>query len=874
METEMIKTVIKIITCCCLFSLAFSQTMTLHPYGVSPREAGLDEGDLFDVRYSGLLNVGVETKMFLAGVFADSFLTSATWSIDSAPGTSVATLGTPEALGTDGEVLAFTPDVEGTYVISITEGDFTASVTINAGTYLGAASCSGCHSGKHAAWSETGHNGILERGLNGVLSSHYRESCLDCHTTGIDPNATNDGFGDFGFVWPDSATLVDTYGDTSGGHLFDGLYDLLAADYTSDFARGEIQCEACHGPGSAHYGATEDSKMVSPLEDANCAYCHDDGHYHVYPEQWAESGHSFVPPYPGGNRTDCSGCHNGAQFIQFAAGEEITWQPSTQITCATCHEPHDATNPHQVRKMDVVLANGMELMEGGTGKLCMNCHQSRREANSYSDAPHSHYGPHYVPQADMLAGVNAVTFGKMLPSSPHLADTENSCVDCHMAGTSLEDETGHGIPVGEHTFNVTSHDGVQNLEICSDCHGDIGESFADKKYYINGMADHDGDGEAEGLQDEVHGLMDELAMMLPHADTVAAYDPHDDVDETWTITELKAAYNLEMVYYDHSYGIHNPAFTVALLKVSIQALMNNAIDGEIVAIDDVPNDQGNRVRIVWDKFIDDGVAVDPVDMYVVKRFDGDETWTNVGIPVMADGSPRYALEVGTLFNTMEGDTNWAEFKVVAIAQSGMVHESMPGMGFSVDNLVPHPPVNVLASVTDQTIDIAWEAPADPDIQYYQVYRSTTTGFPLDETTLVAETADLNFLDAGMPFGSYYYVITAVDFNGNIGEPSVEVTAEILSVDAGIMPIEYTLSQNYPNPFNPVTTINFAIPEAGKVKLTVFNAMGQVVSELVNRDMETGYHSINFKADHLPSGVYFYTISSNSFTQTKKMILLK
>ncbi len=859
-------------TYCCLITLAFSQTMTLHPYGVSPREAGLDEADIFDVRFNGLPNVGVETKMYLAGVFVDSFLTSATWSIDSAPGGSVATLGTPTALGTEGEVLVFTPDVVGKYVISITEGDYSTSLTINAGTYLGGASCSGCHSGKANAWEMTGHSDILVRGLNGTLSSHYGESCLDCHTTGIDPNAANDGFGDFGFVWPDSATLVDTYGSTDG-HLFDGLYDLLAAAYPSDFGRANIQCEACHGPGSAHYGATADAKMVSSLDSKDCAFCHDDGHYHVFPEQWDASVHAALPNggYAGG-RSGCSECHSGSGFIAWADGSTEIPEVAP-ITCVTCHEPHSVDNVHQIRLLaDVVLGNGEVVTGGGNGQLCMNCHKSRRDAEDYTSTVSysSHYGPHHGPQADMLLGTNVPSFGKNLPSSPHFQASEDACVTCHMV-EGMTDAEGHPIPVGAHTFAMVSATGEANVSSCEGCHGDIGESFMEKKFYMDGMADHDGDGVEEGLQEEVHGMLEELAMMLPPYDVAEV-----DISGTYeyTVTEAKAAYNWFFVEEDRSGGIHNPAFAVSLLKVSMQAIMNNAIDGEIVSIEDVPNDQGNRVRIVWDKFVDDGVAVDPVDMYVVKRFDGDDAWTNVGVPVMADGSPRYALQVGTLYNAVEGDTAWAEFKVVAIAQSGMAHESLPGTGFSIDNLIPHPPVNVLASVAGQSIDIAWEAPEDTDIQYYQVYRSTTSGFPLDEASLVTETTDLTFTDASMDFGTYYYVVTAVDFNGNIGEPSVEATAEILSVDAGILPIEYALSQNYPNPFNPVTTINFSLPENGKVQLTVYNAMGQVVDELVNRNMEVGHHSITFRADHLPSGVYFYTITSNNFIETRKMVLLK
>ncbi len=85
---------------------------------------------------------------------------------------------------------------------------------------------------------------------------------------------------------------------------------------------------------------------------------------------------------------------------------------------------------------------------------------------------------------------------------------------------------------------------------------------------------------------------------------------------------------------------------------------------------------------------------------------------------------------------------------------------------------------------------------------------------------------------------------------------------------------YNLSQNFPNPFNPNTTINYSIPERGNVKLTVYNSLGQVISELVNEEKPAGNFSIQFNAANLPSGVYFYQIKSGNFNSTKKLILIK
>ncbi|MBC8402820.1 MAG: T9SS type A sorting domain-containing protein, partial [Candidatus Marinimicrobia bacterium] len=572
----------------------------------------------------------------------------------------------------------------------------------------------------------------------------------------------------------------------------------------------------------------------------------------------------------------CARCHTGGGFIQHV--EDLAENPypggMATASCQACHDPHSVENTHQLRTLETTtLMNGVTITEGGTGKLCMNCHMTRRDANSYAEVGNtsSHFGPHYGVQADMLAATNAIMFGQQLPTSPHLTATENACVDCHMYNDNGHDDNNVPLEYGGHSFNMSDPiTGREHVEACASCHGDVGTTFAEKLFFMNGFADHDGDGTVEGLQDEVHGLLDELAAALPHADSVAGYDPHDRPTLEWTRTEIKAAYNYDYVYYDHSYGIHNPAYTVALLKVSIQALLNNAVEGDIVAIEDVPNDQGYAVRIVWDKFVDDGVSLDPVEDYIVKRYDdfGDNPgFTTVG-ELLADGAPRYAMVVPTVFNLVGTDTAAAltEFIVVALHESGAVNASLPGEGFAIDNLVPAAPTNVLASAVDNySVDLAWDASIDTDVNYYIVYRDGVE---------ITTTADLTFTDSGLALGEYTYEITAVDFNGNEGDPSAGVSAEVLSVDPGSMPIEYTLAQNYPNPFNPVTTIKFSLPEAGLVNVTVFNSVGQVVSELVNKNMDIGYHSINFSADNLPSGVYFYTISSNSFTQTKKMILLK
>ncbi|MBD3225304.1 MAG: T9SS type A sorting domain-containing protein, partial [Caldithrix sp.] len=89
-----------------------------------------------------------------------------------------------------------------------------------------------------------------------------------------------------------------------------------------------------------------------------------------------------------------------------------------------------------------------------------------------------------------------------------------------------------------------------------------------------------------------------------------------------------------------------------------------------------------------------------------------------------------------------------------------------------------------------------------------------------------------------------------------------------------IPTEFSLQQNYPNPFNPMTTIRYALPEAGHVTLTIYNGLGQKVAVLSEGRQEAGYHKVQFNASGMASGVYYYRLQMDNEQQFKRMILLK
>ncbi len=107
----------------------------------------------------------------------------------------------------------------------------------------------------------------------------------------------------------------------------------------------------------------------------------------------------------------------------------------------------------------------------------------------------------------------------------------------------------------------------------------------------------------------------------------------------------------------------------------------------------------------------------------------------------------------------------------------------------------------------------------------------------------------------------------------ISNDPVNIVLGINTVNTAI-PVDFSLSQNYPNPFNPTTTFGFKIADFGFVQLKIYDQIGQEIAVLVNEDMRPGTYSFDWNAANQPSGVYFYRLTTDGFTDTKKMVLVK
>lgn len=105
---------------------------------------------------------------------------------------------------------------------------------------------------------------------------------------------------------------------------------------------------------------------------------------------------------------------------------------------------------------------------------------------------------------------------------------------------------------------------------------------------------------------------------------------------------------------------------------------------------------------------------------------------------------------------------------------------------------------------------------------------------------------------------------------------VYITPGVVSVNnvSNVVPEKYSLFQNYPNPFNPVTKIRFDVAKSGFAKINIYDISGKLVNSLVNQNLNVGTYEAIFNGNNMASGVYYYTIQVNDFTETKKMILMK
>jgi hypothetical protein len=193
-------------------------------------------------------------------------------------------------------------------------------------------------------------------------------------------------------------------------------------------------------------------------------------------------------------------------------------------------------------------------------------------------------------------------------------------------------------------------------------------------------------------------------------------------------------------------------------------------------------------------------------------------------------------------------------------------------------LVPVELSSFTATVGKNAVTLNWVTSSELNNMGFEIerkYLSNNSGWQkigfVEGSGNSTTTKNYSFVDENPLGGTILYRLKQIDFDGSFKiYNSISVSYE------GV--IKYALEQNYPNPFNPSTVIKYSIPVSAPVKLTVYNMLGSEVVTLVDEFKEAGTYSVEFSSaklkNEIGSGVYIYTINAGSFTQTRKMVVLK
>lgn len=242
-----------------------------------------------------------------------------------------------------------------------------------------------------------------------------------------------------------------------------------------------------------------------------------------------------------------------------------------------------------------------------------------------------------------------------------------------------------------------------------------------------------------------------------------------------------------------------------------------------------------------------------------------------GVPLTEPGNPIVSL--GPVGAGTTGDpTNIGS---IAIRQ-GTNTPSGRIDGIRIGNtwgIIPVELTSFTADVSGNSVKLNWSTATELNNAGFDVERKLNNGewkkigFVKGNGT-TTQIQNYSFFDKDLVSGKYYYRLKQIDFDGTF-EYSKTIEVDVNTLNS------FELAQNYPNPFNPNTSISFSIPQAGKVKLSVYNLLGQEVRTLIkNENLEAGPHSVDFNAEGLFSGVYIYRLEYNGMSLTRKMTYLK
>ncbi len=233
-----------------------------------------------------------------------------------------------------------------------------------------------------------------------------------------------------------------------------------------------------------------------------------------------------------------------------------------------------------------------------------------------------------------------------------------------------------------------------------------------------------------------------------------------------------------------------------------------------------------------------------------------------------------------LFKSTNGGTNWSvqNSSTVNTTNNTITLTGIDGFSrWTAANYNSPMPVELFSftsNISERNVKLTWQTCKEINNKGFEIERKCSEsgwikiGY-VNGKGVSNEVTNYSYNDIKLNTGKYNYRLKQIDFNGNYAYHNLNGVIEI-----GI-PSKFSLSQNYPNPFNPITKIDFELPVESKINIKIFDITGQEVLNVINNETRSvGYYSLVIDGSRLSSGVYFYNLTAGTYSETKKMILLK
>jgi len=310
----------------------------------------------------------------------------------------------------------------------------------------------------------------------------------------------------------------------------------------------------------------------------------------------------------------------------------------------------------------------------------------------------------------------------------------------------------------------------------------------------------------------------------------------------------------------------------------------------ISQISDIANDQGNQVRIQFQRCAGDaplpGVTITGYAVY--RRIDplpiaARATTASSAMPSPdlagwdyvatqpAAGDREYNMIVPTLANARVANPYYTAFMVRALTTDPLVHfDSAPEYGYSVDNLAPPAPAPFSLASESGGTRLHWDRSPVSDFASFRLYRGADASFVPASSNLVASTADTGYFDAGK--AGNCYKLSAVDVNGNESAFALAGPGQITSTPSHV---QFALESVRPNPASDGNLlVRFALPAQSPARLELFNPTGRAVVSREVGSLGPGEHTVNLaEGVRLPSGLYFVHLRQGTSEKTTRVIVL-